>query len=127
MTAKKSSRGEADRENVWQQPDSDADETNLGALLKAALAAQQVPAIVQEPEKAEKVGLRNEETRPQEERKLQRCADCWNAIVFKDERGRLMARCAKNLWMRPSYTYEDLNTDKVRRWHADCPEFDDSE
>ena len=57
----------------------------------------------------------------------QLCANCWNAATFKDERGRTMARCAKDLWVRPAFSVEDLNGNKVRRWYANCPEYDDSE
>ncbi|MGH2370889.1 MAG: hypothetical protein ACRDI2_22150, partial [Chloroflexota bacterium] len=55
------------------------------------------------------------------------CADCWNALTFKDADGRQLARCAKDLWVKPAYTYEELNSHKVRRWYADCPAYDDSE
>ena len=27
----------------------------------------------------------------------------------------------------PSYTAEDLNANRIRRWYADCPRYDDSE
>jgi hypothetical protein len=39
----------------------------------------------------------------------------------------MMARCAKDLWVRHSFTLEDLNANRVRRWYANCPEYDDSE
>ena len=55
------------------------------------------------------------------------CADCWNALTFKDAGGRQMARCAKDLWVKASVTVEELNGHRVRRWYADCPEYDDSE
>ena len=94
-------------------------QTNLGLLLQRALEAQQSAqaAAPEEPavaEEAQSAGT-----------KL--CANCWNALTFKDESGRQMARCAKNLWVKPAFTYEELNSHKVRRWYADCPEYDDSE
>jgi hypothetical protein len=38
-----------------------------------------------------------------------------------------MARCAKDLWVRAAFTYEDLNANRIRRWYGDCPAYDDSE
>jgi hypothetical protein len=61
------------------------------------------------------------------EQEPQHCGDCWHAITFTDERGNTMARCEMNLWVRPVYTHDELNRDRVRRWHAVCPEYDDSD
>jgi hypothetical protein len=83
----------------------------LEAQQSAQAAAPEEPAVAEE---AQSAGT-----------KL--CANCWNALTFKDESGRQMARCAKNLWVKPAFTYEELNSHKVRRWYADCPEYDDSE
>lgn len=94
-------------------------QTNLGLLLQRALAAQQT---TEAPEQEQPV-LPAEE--PGKGTKL--CADCWNALTFKDDAGRQMARCALDLWVKPAYSYEDLNNHRVRRWHADCPAYDDSE
>ena len=58
---------------------------------------------------------------------LKLCANCWNAITFKDDRGRHMARCAKDLWVKPAFSVDELNNNKIRRWFGDCPEYDDSE
>jgi hypothetical protein len=85
------------------------------ALRQALTDAAPAPSPVKEKDKEEK----------KTERK--RCADCWNCIIFKEEGGQLMGRCRKNLWLRPTYSYEEINSDRVRRWHADCPEYDDSE
>ncbi|CAA9300359.1 MAG: hypothetical protein AVDCRST_MAG77-5943 [uncultured Chloroflexi bacterium] len=62
-----------------------------------------------------------------EERDTKLCANCFNAKTFKDTDSRMMTRCAQDLWLRPAYTLEDLNNNRVRRWHADCPEYDDEE
>ena len=95
-------------------------QTNLGLLLQRALqqqAAQSTqPAI--EPEEVEEAVV-DLETKV--------CANCWNALTFKDDRGVTMARCGQDLWARPSYTAEDLNANRIRRWYADCPRYDDSE
>jgi hypothetical protein len=74
-----------------------------------------------EPEKPKAVEDRKAEA------KRKRCADCWNCIIYKDESGGLMGKCRKGLWQKPVYSYEEVNSDRVRRWHADCPEYDDSE
>jgi hypothetical protein len=95
-------------------------QTNLGLLLQRALQQAQ-----QRTEPEETAAAEAEESR--EQRELQLCANCWNAQTFKDASGRLMARCAKDLWVKPVYTYEELNSNKVRRWYATCPEYDDSE
>ncbi|MER3405714.1 MAG: hypothetical protein C4289_11610 [Chloroflexota bacterium] len=79
------------------------------------------------PEKPEVKEEKEEKEEKKAEVKRKRCADCWNCIIFKDENGHLMGRCKKNLWLKPTYSYEDINNDRVRRWHADCPEYDDSE
>ena len=47
--------------------------------------------------------------------------------TFKDDRGATMARCGQDLWVRPAFTLEDLNANRIRRWYADCPRYDDSE
>jgi hypothetical protein len=97
--------------------------TNLGALLQQALAAQQTaqqPAEApaeEAPEAAEAEGSR----------KSGLCADCWNALTFKDGEGRQLARCGKDLWVKTSFSYDDLNNNKIRRWYVSCPEYDDSE
>jgi hypothetical protein len=78
------------------------------------------------PGKAEAKEVKEKEDKKAEV-KRKRCADCWNCIIFRDENGHLMGRCKKNLWLKPTYSYEDINNDRVRRWHADCPEYDDSE
>jgi hypothetical protein len=96
----------------------------LGALLKQALAsdastggsAAAMPPVTDAPPAP-----------PGSQPAVQHCADCWYAVTFTGEKDQLMARCEKNLWMRPVYTHDDLNQDKVRRWHAVCPEYDDSE
>ncbi len=95
-------------------------QTNLGLLLQQALARQQTaeaPPQEQAPEAEE----------AEQARGTKLCADCWNALTYKDEQGRQMARCAKDLWVKPAFTYDELNSNKVRRWYADCPEYDDSE
>ena len=100
------------------QEDSPA-QTNLGLLLQRALQqAQQSTEAGVEPQEVEEAV---------EDRETKLCANCWNALTFKDESGRTMARCGKDLWVRPAFTLEDLNANKVRRWYADCPEYDDSE
>ena len=105
-------------------PGGDSDDspaqTNLGLLLQQALQRQaqtQAAPVDEAPEKEEAL----------ERRETQFCADCWNAKTFKDDSGRQMARCARDLWVKPACTYQDLNNNKVRRWYADCPEYDDSE
>jgi hypothetical protein len=97
--------------------------TNLGALLQQALAAQQT---AQQPAEApaEEAAAEAEE---EERRESGLCADCWNALTFKDSEGRQLARCGKDLWVKTSYSYDELNNNKIRRWYADCPEYDDSE
>lgn len=86
------------------------------AMAQAQQTAQEAPAAEAE-EAAEAVAQR--------ESKL--CADCWNALTFKDDRGRMMARCQQDLWVKPAYTVDELNANKVRRWYGDCPAYDDSE
>ena len=102
-------------------PEDTPAQTNLGLLLQRALEAAQQSA---QPAQAE-VAAEPEQVAEAAATKL--CANCWNALTFKDERGRHMARCAKNLWVKPSVSVEDLNSNKVRRWYGDCPEYDDSE
>lgn len=94
-------------------------QTNLGQLLARALAAQQTAEAPEQEKPAEPAEEPGKDTRL--------CADCWNALTFKDASGRQMARCAKDLWLKPAYSYEDLNNNRVRRWHAECPEYDDTE
>ena len=91
------------------------EETNLGSLLKRVLAGEQ-------DDSSRKTAASSES-----EQEAQHCADCWHAVTFTDERGSTMARCEKNLWVRSVYSYEELNRDRVRRWHAVCPEYDDSD
>jgi hypothetical protein len=100
-------------------------QTNLGLLLQRALAAQQTAQQTSEVPEQEQPSSQDEESGVGAGTKL--CANCWHAKVFKAPDGRQMARCEKNLWVRPFYTYEDLNANRVRRWYADCPEYDDSE
>jgi len=99
--------------------DDNPAQTNLGLLLQRAL--QQQAQQTTQPVEAEAL----EEAIEDRETKL--CANCWNALTFKDDGGRMMARCGKDLWVRVSYSVEDLNANRVRRWYADCPEYDDSE
>jgi hypothetical protein len=82
-------------------------------------------AAQQSAEPAEQPAEDQEE--PEQLRETQLCANCWNATTFKDESGRTMARCAKNLWVIPAVTVEQLNANRLRRWYAVCPEYDDSE
>lgn len=125
MTPKRPNRPQSGGGRGPAAPSSDDDspaQTNLGLLLQRALQAAQVQQTETEPETSQ------EEEEPAisaHETKL--CADCWNAITFKDERGRQLARCSKDLWVRAAFTYDELNNNKIRRWYADCPEFDDSE
>ena len=91
------------------------DETNLGSLLKRALAGETQDSS------------RNTGPTRESDQDAQHCADCWNAVTFTDDRGGPSARCEKSLWVKPVYTHEELNQDKVRRWHAVCPEYDDSD
>ena len=90
------------------------EETNLGSLLKRALASEQAAS-------SRKAAASSESEQEQH------CADCWHAVTFTDERGNTMVRCEKNLWVRPVYSYKELNRDRVRRWHAVCPEYDDGD
>jgi hypothetical protein len=99
--------------------------TNLGALLQQAMAAQQTTQQTAEaPEREPEAEAEAEVVVPLG---VKPCADCWNALTFKDGDGRQMARCAKDLWVKASVTVEELNGHRVRRWYADCPEYDDSE
>jgi hypothetical protein len=82
-------------------------------------AAQQSSAT------AEEAAATQEEA--EELRETQLCANCWNATTYKDSSGKMMARCAKDLWVKPSFTLDDLNGNRIRRWYASCPEYDDSE
>ncbi len=98
-------------------------QTNLGLLLQRALQAAQQTA----QEERETVKEKKAREEAEAGRETQLCANCWHAVTFKDEQGRLMARCAKDLWVKPFYTVEELNANKVRRWYAVCPEYDDTE
>jgi len=95
-------------------------QTNLGLLLQRALEAAQQTSEVGE------AGVRDEQEGG-EFRETQLCANCWNASTYKDETGKAMARCTKDLWIKASFTLEELNGNKIRRWYADCPGYDDSE
>jgi hypothetical protein len=94
-------------------------QTNLGLLLQRALQQQaqqsEQPAVAED--EVEDAVLDTE---------MKPCANCWNALTFKDERG-TMTRCAQDLWVRPAFTLDDLNANRIRRWYADCPRYDDSE
>lgn len=96
-------------------------QTNLGLLLQRAMQAAQ-----QSAEPGEQ-GPEQEQLDAEELRETQLCANCWHAITFKDEHGRMMARCELDLWLKPAYTVEELNGNKVRRWYANCPGYDDSD
>ena len=88
---------------------------NLGVLIQQALREQKpaaAPAEVSEPEEAAPP--------------LKPCADCWHAKVFRRD-GVSMARCELDLWVKPVVSNSELNANSVRRWYADCPEYDDSE
>lgn len=96
-------------------------QTNLGLLLQRALQeAQQHAQTAQtvEPEEVEEAV---------EERETKLCANCWQALTFKDDQGRMMARCGMDLWVKASFPIEDLNNNRIRRWYADCPAYDDTE
>ena len=97
--------------------------TNLGALLQQALAAQQTAQQPAEAPAQEAPADAEAEESP----KGGLCADCWNALTFKDSEGRQLARCGKDLWVKTSFSYDELNNNKIRRWYASCPEYDDSE
>ena len=120
MNPRRPGRGPGGRDSGGSGGDDNPAQTNLGMLLQRALQqAQQTstqPAVEQEDV---------EEAIEDRETKL--CANCWNALTFKEGEGRTMARCGKDLWIRPAYTLDDLNAHRVRRWYADCPEYDDSE
>lgn len=119
------SRGGGPRGPVHPSSGADDDvpaQTNLGVLLQRALAAQQTAQAAEAPAQEPDV-----EEREEAGKDTKFCADCWNALTFKDQSGRQMARCGKDLWVRPAYTYDELNAHKVRRWFVDCPEYDDSE
>jgi hypothetical protein len=98
--------------------------TNLGALLQQALAAQQT---TQQPAEAPPDEAPVEAPIDVPLEGTTHCADCWNALTFKDESGRQMARCSRDLWVKPSVTLEQLNAHKVKRWYIECPAYDDSE
>ncbi|MGI8424939.1 MAG: hypothetical protein ACR2NO_12650 [Chloroflexota bacterium] len=95
-------------------------QTNLGLLLQRALQ-QQAQASTQPAAEAQEVdeAIGDTEIKP--------CANCWNALTFKDTRGGTMARCGLDLWVRPAFTLDDLNANRIRRWYVDCPAYDDSE
>ncbi|MGH2371023.1 MAG: hypothetical protein ACRDI2_22835, partial [Chloroflexota bacterium] len=77
--------------------DDSSAQTDLGLLLQRALAAQQTAEAPEQEKPAEPV-----ETEAGQG--TQFCADCWNALTFKDADGRQLARCAKDLWVKPAYT-----------------------
>jgi hypothetical protein len=112
------SRGPSGGSNLGD--DSPA-QTNLGLLLQRALKEAEQSAQTAETVEPEDV------VEAIEDRDTKLCANCWNALTFKEDSGRMMARCAKDLWVRPTYSVEDLNTNRVHRWYADCPEYDDEE
>jgi hypothetical protein len=119
MNPRRPGRGPGGSRDGGGSEDSPA-QTNLGLLLQRALqqqAAQSTQPAV-EPDEVEDAVVDTE---------TKLCANCWNALTFKDERGVTMARCGEDLWARPSYTAEDLNANRIRRWYADCPRYDDSE
>lgn len=87
---------------------------NLGLLLQQALREQKPAAPAEEREA-------DEAPAP-----VKPCADCWHAKTFRRD-GVSMARCELDLWVKPVITNADLNGNIVRRWYADCPEFDDSD
>lgn len=107
--------------NPTRSSDDSPAQTNLGLLLQRALEAAK-----QQPE-AEQTVAPEEAAEAVEERETKLCANCWNALTFKDDSGRHMARCAKDLWIKPSFAVDDLNKNRVRRWYADCPAYDDEE
>jgi hypothetical protein len=96
-------------------------QTNLGLLLQRAMQAAQ-----QSAEPGEQTAEAQED-QAEELRQTQLCANCWHAVTFKEEGGRTMARCELDLWVQSAYTVEELNAHKIRRWYANCPEYDDSE
>jgi len=95
-------------------------QTNLGLLLQRALQQAQQSAQTD----AEDHGAVTDAI---DDRETKLCSNCWNAVTYKGDTARMMARCSKDLWIRPSFTLDELNAHKVRRWYADCPEYDDSE
>lgn len=117
--------GGASRGNGGNQSSDDSPaQTNLGLLLQQALKqAQQNAEVAQTEQTVDSNGARN----AHEDRAAKPCANCWNALTAKAAGGKMMARCGKDLWVRTSYTLEDLNSDRIRRWYADCPEYDDTE
>ena len=115
-SARRRSRSRAPRDAfVTTSSGLGEEETNLGSLLKRALASEQAAS-------SPKITASSES-----EQEPQHCADCWHATTFNDKRGNTMTRCEKNLWVRPVYSYDELNRDRVRRWHVVCPEYDDSD
>lgn len=124
MSSRRPSRPGGPPRGHGNSPSSGGDDspaqTNLGLILQRAMEAAQQTAQAADPQDA---GY--DESEAAQQTKL--CANCWNAITFKNQTGRAMARCAKDLWIKPAYTLEELNTNKIRRWFVDCPEYDDSE
>lgn len=88
---------------------------NLGVLIQQALRDQKPAAPAPEAVGPEESPL-----------PIKPCADCWHAKVFRRD-GVSMARCELDLWVKPVIPNKDLNSNDVRRWYADCPEYDDSE
>ena len=100
--------------------DSAPAQTALGELLQRALAAAQQAEAPEQAQPRERVEV-------EQARDTKLCANCWNALTFKNEQGQMMARCSLDLWVKPAFTVDDLNKNKIRRWYADCPMYDDSE
>lgn len=99
-------------------------QTNLGMLLQQALRQAQQTAATEQSE----LTVEPEEiVAAVDDLVTKACANCWNARTYKDEAGRMMARCTQDLWVRPQFTVEELNANRVRRWYADCPAYDDEE
>jgi hypothetical protein len=113
-------RSQGQRDSGGSGGEDSPAQTNLGLLLQRAL--QQAQQTSTQP------GVEQEDViEAVEDRETKLCANCWNALTFKEPDGRTMARCGKDLWIRPAFTLDDLNAHRVRRWYADCPEYDDSE
>ena len=97
--------------------------TNLGALLQQALAAQQTAQQPAEAPAQEAPADAEAEESPRDGL----CADCWNALTFKDNE----RTAAGPLWQGPVgqdlIQLRQLNNNKIRRWYVSCPEYDDSE
>src|SRR5215203_533529 len=71
-------------------------QTNLGMLLQRAL---------KEAEQAQQVEAADIDTADDgivadDEIATKLCANCWNALTFKDDSGNMLARCEKDLWVK---------------------------